>query len=405
MTFDESFDVKKIIGSIIRIGNESVQVEDYNSVPQKFRLTFATYKIIWLNHAQDLNKIKNMILDLFGARNNEVRIVKCYEEIYKDLDGIFDDDDVEGEIKTGNIIFSISHKEEFRAREIKGQHTFEGKKIKIIKFGDEKVCHGCKEAGHLIKNCPNRNAVCGICGKMGHLTCTYATRTASGVNSQEENQEDDEDFEFNENEDASSQNNNIASSNNEEVNTQANNIIINNGLANNNSNENSKENNDMEENNSSINNNENNDLEENNGSNNNNINNLGLNNSINASQVNTIGDVQKSLFTNDSGNIMNVNTAVILEGSQKYGKRERNDANTSTITDKDDSMNDSNLIGPNTNTDQKGEQTNAESKNLSQISNDENKNKNNANKNEKKKKLKKSKPGSKDDDEDFDLNI
>jgi hypothetical protein len=133
MTFDESFDVKKIIGSIIRIGNESVQAEDYNSVPQKFRLTFATYKIIWLNHAQDLNKIKNMILDLFGARNNEVRIVKCYEEIYKDLDGIFDDDDVEGEIKTGNIIFSISHKEEYRAREIKGQHTFEGKKIKIIK--------------------------------------------------------------------------------------------------------------------------------------------------------------------------------------------------------------------------------------------------------------------------------
>ena len=95
----------------------------------------------------------------------------------KDIDDLIDGDE-NVEIKTGNVIFTISHKEDYSPKEIKGKRMFIDKKVKLVKYGDEKKCRGCKELGHLFKNCP---------------------RMESGVQSQENKQVDDEDLAVNQN--------------------------------------------------------------------------------------------------------------------------------------------------------------------------------------------------------------
>jgi hypothetical protein len=91
---------------------------------------------VWLFPRQDLECIKSFILQLLNVENDEIRIVKCVEEIYKDLDGLREGDDDGTSIKTGNIIFTISYKDDLIVNEIKGIQKYNGKRINIIKYGD-----------------------------------------------------------------------------------------------------------------------------------------------------------------------------------------------------------------------------------------------------------------------------
>ena len=64
VAFKEGIDCGSLIGLNIIIGDESVKIEDYNSLPQKFKVKYDTYKILWLFHRQDLMNIQKFILIL-----------------------------------------------------------------------------------------------------------------------------------------------------------------------------------------------------------------------------------------------------------------------------------------------------------------------------------------------------
>ena len=148
VAFKEGIDCGSLIGLNIIVGDESVKIEDYNSLPQKFKVKYDTYKILWLFHKQDLMNIQKFILQLLNVKNDDIRIVKCYEEIYNDLDDLRESADDGTLIKTGNIILTISYKDDLIVNEIKGIQKYEGKRINIIKYGDSPKCFGCKEEGH-----------------------------------------------------------------------------------------------------------------------------------------------------------------------------------------------------------------------------------------------------------------
>ena len=297
VAFKEEVDIKELIGINLVFGDETVQIEDYNSIPQKFKLKFDTYKIVWLFHRQDLESIRNFILQLLNVKNDEIRIVKCYEEIYKDLDDLRESDDDGTLIKTGNIIFTISYKEDLIVNEIKGIQKYNGKRINIIKYGDSPKCHGCKEEGHLRKDCPHADTVCANCNKKGHPKCTYASRLSAGNYEGEEGAppENAEDYEFE---------NESANKNSEEKDVGAN-------MSTSIKNIDSTASNADDLNDSHSRKNE-------------------ADTSMPASQLNSISDIQHAV-SNANGNILNEKTAVVLS-NPNVNKRGAGDISLSPIT-------------------------------------------------------------------------
>jgi hypothetical protein len=115
---------------------------------------------LWLFHRQDLQNIQKFILQLLDVKNDDIRLVKFYEETYNDLDDLRESADDGTLIGTGNIIFTISYKEDLIVNEIKGIQKYEGKRINIIKYGDSPNCFGCKEEGHQKKDSPHKDTLC-----------------------------------------------------------------------------------------------------------------------------------------------------------------------------------------------------------------------------------------------------
>ena len=72
VAFKEGIDCGSLIGLNIIIGDESVKIEDYNSLPQKFKVKYDTYKILWLFHRQDLMNIQKFILILIDSRDTSL---------------------------------------------------------------------------------------------------------------------------------------------------------------------------------------------------------------------------------------------------------------------------------------------------------------------------------------------
>ena len=182
ITFNESFDVNRIVGKNIKLGDEISYIENYEK--PRLSLSFRTYKVCWLLHDQDQDKLVSFMNSLLHI-----------------------DDDEEVQIKTGNVIITISFLENVNVKRISGIHQFNDKKIKIVTFGDAKKCFGCKMEGHLISNCPFAQNSCQNCGKKGHVSCTYADRIIGNLQNNDL-PHNDEDEVFNNLENNNNSNNN-----------------------------------------------------------------------------------------------------------------------------------------------------------------------------------------------------
>ena len=285
VAFKDGIDCASLIGLNLIIGEESVKIEDYNSVPQKFKVKYDTYKILWLFHRQDLMNIKTFILQLLNVKNDDIRLIKFYEETYNDLDDLRESADDGTSIRTGNIIFTISYKEDLLVNDIKGIQKYEGKRINIIKYGDSPKCFSCKEEGHQKKDCPYKDTICGNCNKKGHPKCTYASRLRNIDYNEEEGElpEHTEDYQF----ESDPANTNCAANTISEANEAAQNMFINQ--------ENSES--------SSI---EGNLNESNSGE-------SVADKSISASQLNTISDIQRT--------VSNENSSMVVLGNPDRFKR------------------------------------------------------------------------------------
>ena len=143
----EDFDVKKIIGINLTINDEVLEIKDYNK--PKLKLKYNTYKVLWLPHGADLQDVSDFILEQLENTNQQFRVVKCYEEIYKDLDDI-EHDKEETQIKTGNVIVKVSYLENVFVKNISGVNkNFQEKKVRIIQYGDAKKCFSCQATDHI----------------------------------------------------------------------------------------------------------------------------------------------------------------------------------------------------------------------------------------------------------------
>jgi hypothetical protein len=303
VAFKDGINCESLFGLNLIFGEESVKIEDYNSVPQKFKVKYDTYKILWLFHRQDHQNIKKFIWQLLDVKNDDVRLVKFYEETYNDLDDLRESADDGTLIKTGNIIFTISYKEDLIVNEIKGIQKYEGKRINIIKYGDSPKCFGCKEEGHQKKDCPHKDTLCENCNKKGHPKCTYASRLRNINYNEEEGElpEHAEDYQF----ESDPANTNCDANTISEANGAAQNMVINQENI-----ESSSIEGDLNESNSveSV-----------------------ADKSISASQLNTISDIQRT--------VSNENSSMVVLGNPDRFKRGADtslSSLTSTSPSKDD---------------------------------------------------------------------
>jgi hypothetical protein len=303
VAFKDGINCESLVGLNLIFGEESVKIEDYNSVPQKFKVKYDTYKILWLFHRQDHQNIKKFIWQLLDVKNDDVRLVKFYEETNNDLDDLRESADDGTLIKTGNIIFTISYKEDLIVNEIKGIQKYEGKRINIIKYGDSPKCFGCKEEGHQKKDCPHKDTLCENCNKKGHPKCTYASRLRNINYNEEEGElpEHAEDYQF----ESDPANTNCDANTISEANGAAQNMVINQENI-----ESSSIEGDLNESNSgeSV-----------------------ADKSISASQLNTISDIQRT--------VSNENSSMVVLGNPDRFKRGADtslSSLTSTSPSKDD---------------------------------------------------------------------
>jgi hypothetical protein len=125
IAFKDGINCKSLVGLNLLVGEESVKIEDCNSVPQKFKVKYDTYKILWLFHRKDLQNIQKFILQLLDVKNDDIRLVKFYEETYNNLDDLRESADDGTLIRTENIIFTISkrNKRHTKIRGQKNQHN------------------------------------------------------------------------------------------------------------------------------------------------------------------------------------------------------------------------------------------------------------------------------------------
>jgi len=188
VSFKEEYDIEKIVGVNVTINEEVVEIKDYNK-PKKM-LMYNTYKLLWLPHGTDLTNIENYVIDLIGPVG-EIRVPKIYEEFYIDRDA---PDKKKTEIKTGNVILTISYLEDINIKDIRGIHQYFKKTMRIVQFGDEMKCFGCNELGHIKSKCPYTDHTCETCGKKGHRTCSYASRVNSSENANLPQHEGDNEF-------------------------------------------------------------------------------------------------------------------------------------------------------------------------------------------------------------------
>ena len=187
VSFKEEYDIEKIVGVNVTINEEVVEIKDYNK-PKKM-LMYNTYKLLWLPHGSGLTIVQNYVIGLIGDVG-EIRVPKIYEELYIDRDAPAKK---KTEIKTGNVIMTISYLEDIHIKDIRGFHQYFGKTIRIVQFGDEMKCFGCNELGHIKTSCPYAEHTCKKCNKKGHRDCNFASRlNANEASTFPQNEEDHE---------------------------------------------------------------------------------------------------------------------------------------------------------------------------------------------------------------------
>lgn len=167
VTFNDEYDIKFLYEKKLNLNGEEIVLQDGNNA-----YSHAKFRILWAKHRTS----KVLIESFFRKRNICVKNVE--EEYMKE------DEDLPGlKTRNGNFIVEILYDRRKMITIESGINYLEdSSQIFITRLGHPPVCLICRKSGHKKNMCPDRNKRCKDCNQIGHLVCTFATKTNQSNN-------------------------------------------------------------------------------------------------------------------------------------------------------------------------------------------------------------------------------
>jgi len=151
----------------------------YDSIDNKPKLTTAVLRVHNLPLGACPSSVAQVVVD--GVDPN-IKIVRCGPEYFRDCPTI----------SSGIVRIKIQYPTSLDAKiraHIIGKRTICRRQLIVSIAGDKPKCTLCDQEGHVRKNCPKLDVVCGRCRRRGHTTseCSDAKRLGGGADIQDNN--------------------------------------------------------------------------------------------------------------------------------------------------------------------------------------------------------------------------